>query len=226
MQSRLLLSGSALIAALCQRARIPNDIDYVVTGDFDAALMARTAREIVNIPDSRSSLELVWTQEIYEYTEVFPGLRAHIMDSVSMDAPQSFLVDFAFGDPLSTPPSPIHIADVGPVFAVAPESLFAWKVHALVQFGRYRWRPKDVYDLYVLWTEGHLNIHLLPEAIDLAFSSRGTQLDELDDFRAANDWGLAASGNRQWAAFTKAHNVTMSFQTIRTHLRTVLDQLL
>ena len=226
MRPRLLLSGSSLIAALCQRARVPNDIDYVVTGDFDAALMACTAHEIVGLPDASSALELVDTEVIYEYTEAFPGLRAHIIGRLSTGQPQPFLVDFAFGDPLSVPPRTIQVAQVGPVLAVAPESLFAWKVHALVQFGRYRWRPKDVYDLYVLWTEGHLNTRVLPETIDLAFSSRDTTLDELDDFRTADNWGLAAYGSKQWDAFAAAHSVSISFQAIRSHLRTALDDLL
>jgi hypothetical protein len=226
MRPRLLLSGSTLIAALCQHARIPNDIDYVVTGDFDAVLMAQTAHEIANVPDASGRLELVETEEIYEYTEAFPGLRAHLIGSLSTDEPQPFLVDFAFGDPLSVPPCAIHVAQVGSVLAVAPESLFAWKVHALVQFGPYRWRPKDVYDLYILWTEGHLNTRVLPEAIDLAFSSRDTTLDELDDFRKADNWGLAAYGPKHWAAFAAAYSVTTSFQAIRTELRTALDYLL
>ncbi len=226
MRPRLLLSGSTLIAALCQHARIPNDIDYVVTGDFDAALMARTAHEIVSLPDARGALKVAQIEEIYEYTEAFPGLRAHIVGSLSMGGTQPFLVDFAFGDPLSVPPRTIHIAHVGPVLAIAPESLFAWKVHAFVQFGPDRWRPKDVYDLYVLWTEGQLNTRVLPEAIDLAFSSRGATLDELDDFRMADDWGLAAYGPKHWAAFAAAYSVTISFQAIRTQLRTALDRLL
>jgi hypothetical protein len=226
MRPRLLLSGSTLIAALCEHARIPNDIDYVVTGDFDVGLMARTAYEIADLPDATSALECVETEGMFEYTDDFPGLRAYIAGSVSTDAVQEFLVDFAFGDPLSVPPRAIQVAQVGPVLAVAPESLFAWKVHALVQFGRYAWRPKDVYDLYVMWTEGHLNTHVLPEAIDLAFSSRDTTLDELDDFRTAGNWGLTAYDTKRWDAFATAYNVTMSFQAIRTELRTALDHLL
>jgi hypothetical protein len=225
LQPRLLLSGSSLIAALCQQARIPNDIDYVVTGDFDAELIIQTAYEIVSLHDTSDPLEIVRTERIYEYTELFPGLRAHVMDTSGVADPQSFLVDFAFGDPLSLPPRVIDIAQVGSILAVAPESLFAWKVHALVQFGPYRWRPKDVYDLYVLWTEGQLNTRVLPEAIDLAFSSRYTTLDELDEFRTDDDWGLGTDGRMQWAAFAATYNVTLDFQTIRTELRLVFDSL-
>jgi Nucleotidyl transferase AbiEii toxin, Type IV TA system len=226
MQPRLLLSGSTLIAALCEHARTPNDIDYVVTGEFDAELMARTAHEIVELPDTSPALKCEGTEELFEYTDDFPGLRAFISGRVSTDALQQFLVDFAFGDPLSVPPRAVQVAQVGSVLAVAPESLFAWKVHALVQFGRYAWRPKDVYDLYVMWTEGHLNTRVLPEAIDLAFSSRDTTLDELDDFRTANYWGLETYDTKRWAAFATAYSVTMSFQAIRTELRAALDRLL
>jgi len=71
-----------------------------------------------------------------------------------------------------------------------------------------------------------MNSRVLPEAIDLAFSSRDNTLDELDDFRMAEDWGLTAYGLKQWAIFAATYSVTMSLQAIRTQLRTALDYLL
>jgi hypothetical protein len=188
--------------------------------------MSQAAYEIVDLPDASAALKCEGTEELFEYTDEFPGLRAFISGRLSTGALDQFLVDFAFGDPLSVPPRTIQVAQVGPVLAVAPESLFAWKVHALVQFGRYAWRPKDVYDLYVLWTEGRLNTRVLPEAIDLAFSSRDTTLDELDNFRTDDDWGLAGFETERWDAFATAYGVTMSFQSLRMHVRAALDQLL
>ncbi len=226
LRSRLLLSGSTLIAAICAHARVPNDIDYVVTGAYEYEILALMMAEIAAIPDVGNDLRLRQIDEIVEYTEAFPGLRAELVGRDTDKMPRAFLVDLTFGDPLTVPPRAVAVPHVGSVLAVAPESLFAWKVHALVQFGPYCWRPKDIYDLYVLWREGGLNQLVLPEAIDIAFSSRGSTLDELDDFRMDDDWGLSDDGVERWNEFATMSNVELTFPTVRTEIRSVLDQLL
>ncbi len=67
---------------------------------------------------------------------------------------------------------------------------------------------------------------MLPEAIDIAFSSRGSTLDELDDFRMDDDWGLSDDGVERWNEFATMSNVELTFPTVRTEIRSVLDQLL
>jgi hypothetical protein len=226
LRDRFLLSGSTLIAALCPNGRIPKDIDYAVRGHYDASLMKRAIMQIVGTPDPHSQLQLQNVAEIFDYSDGFPGIRAELIELLPAYQLQEFQVDFAFGDPLTLEPRLIEIADIGAVLAVAPESLFAWKVHALVQFGPHAWRPKDIYDLHVLWEEGQLQIEDLPEAIDIAFSSRDSSLEELDAFRFDVDWGLLDNGIRQWNTFARTYNIQRSFWSFRSQIRTILNSLL
>ncbi len=226
LRSRLLLSGSTLIAAICPHARLPHDLDYVVTGTYDHEIMTRIITEIAATADAGPQLSLGRIDEIHEYTAAFPGVRVELVVLETGCAPRPLLVDFTFGDPLTVPPRPVIVPTVGSVLAIAPESLCAWKVHALVQFGPYGWRPKDVYDLHVLWTEGRLDLAVLPQAIDVAFSSRNSTLDELDDFLKNEDQGWMNYGVERWNEFATANQVPFTFPAIRTEIRTMLDRLL
>ncbi|MCU0493814.1 MAG: nucleotidyl transferase AbiEii/AbiGii toxin family protein [Chloroflexaceae bacterium] len=223
---RFLLSGSALIALHCPNARIPNDLDYVVTGAYDFDLMVQALAEIVVIPDPLSQFHLKGVVEINEYPTEFPGLRAEVSGSTATNEQHEFLIDFSYGDPLTVPPRRVNVADVGSVFTVALESLFAWKIHALVQFGPYDWRPKDIYDISIMWNEGRLYEEVLPHAIDIAFSSRGSTLDELDDFRFDNNWGVRDDDIARWNEFAQTYHVQHSFLSLRAEVRWILDELL
>jgi hypothetical protein len=223
---RLLLSGSTLIATLCADARVPQDIDYLVVGVFDRVEMTRTVKEIVAIPDDVCELRLIGTEQIFEYSDEFPGIRAELLATLRYGQARRLSVDFAFGDPLSTPPRALNIEQVGAVSAVASETLFAWKLHTLIQFGEDEWRPKDLYDMEVLSRQCDLDPDILREAIELAFSSRYSVLEELHAFRTQPDWGMDTLSQTNWQEFQHQYKVTSSIEAIRTPLRSLLDEIL
>jgi hypothetical protein len=177
-QTSWILRGSVLLNALIPEARPPVDVDYLVGGPFDPDATLALAQSLA--PITRSLI-------IWEETK-FPGLRVFADD---------LQVDFGFGDPLSTPPRPVEVAGLS-VLGCAPETLFAWKLHGLVEHGRGGWRAKDLFDLHLLWTRLALDRGQLKTAIDLAFSSRETPLSALEDFRSRADWGESRGGRRKW----------------------------
>lgn len=222
---RLILSGSFSLAARCEKARVPKDIDYLVLSDFDPDQMVGIVKDIAAIKDGEIFIELITPDLLFYYTE-FPGLRVHLAGQLADGARHEFVVDFAFNDPLSVDPTPISIPTVGDVRAIALETLFAWKLHGLVQFGPGGWRAKDLYDMDVLWSEGDLDRAVLREAMQLAFTSRGSSLDELYEFRTEPEWGLDDSGRAKWAAFEQEYAIDARFQVVRSRLRDALNHTL
>jgi hypothetical protein len=205
------LRGSIVTAVLCPGARAPNDVDYLAPGDastFDPAALERTVRALTDVERS----EVIWGETLT------PGLRVFVA---------GFQIDIAVGDPMCVPPRRLAIAGVGDVLACAPETLFGWKTHGLAEFGRGKWRAKDLYDLDLLWRHVALDRAATRAAIALAFSSRALPLSALDDFRTRPTWGQSFGGNRKWRALRKAHPQIADDQTVtRDRVRAALDELL
>jgi hypothetical protein len=244
----LILRGSLLLDAWCPgRARPPADVDYLVMapftvgGDtppgfglasspesFDAGRLAALAGAIAAMPDEGGPvLEIDRTELIWSETP-FPGLRAHVI-ARAPDGASPFRVDFGFGDPLSLPPRLAPIGAVGPVLGCAPETLFAWKLHGLVEFGRGRWRAKDLYDLDLLWAAVPLERDALGRAVELAFASRGLPLDALADFRERATWGTSRSGARKWQALRRGLPQGVALPPlldVRTRVRSAVEVIL
>jgi hypothetical protein len=224
----LILRGSLLLGAWCPgAARPPADVDYLVLGDHDEAGTARLAAAVAATPDDGGPhLALEGTEPIWAETP-FPGLRAHVV-GCDGDAATAFHVDFAFGDPLSQPPRATAIAGVGPVLGCAPETLFAWKLHGLVEFGRGRWRAKDLYDLDLIWRSVPLSLPALRPAVELAFASRALPLSALDDFRTLDAWGRSRSSARKWRGLARKlpAGAVPDFFAVRARLRGAIDTIL
>ncbi|HEY1011283.1 MAG TPA: nucleotidyl transferase AbiEii/AbiGii toxin family protein, partial [Herpetosiphonaceae bacterium] len=225
VRPHLLLSGSALLATLCPSARTPQDLDYVWGGRFDDGVTDEVLGAAKALLVDAAPLSLLEDEVIVDYDTDFPGVRLFVSFEPDETDIEEFTVDFTFNDPLTQEPRLVDVPGVGPTLAVAPESLFAWKVHALVQFG-WNWRPKDLYDLKVLWAEGGLDRSALPAAIDVAFSSRGSALDELDEFRFNEEWGVAQGRDRYWSMFLRQAQVEADFLEVRAEIRAMLDELL
>jgi hypothetical protein len=195
----LVLRGSLLLDALCPGARPPQDVDYLAPGPFDPGALERIARAVAATADPAGGPPLAFERAAVIFGETpWPGLRAFV--SGGGDVVQ---VDFASGDPLPEPPRPVAIAGAGPALACTAETLFGWKLHGLVEYGRGRWRPKDLFDLWLLRTRLPLATGPLRAAIDLAFASRGLPLAALDDLRTRPGWGQSRSGSRSWRAFAR-----------------------
>ncbi|WP_189001755.1 nucleotidyl transferase AbiEii/AbiGii toxin family protein [Deinococcus roseus] len=167
---------------------------------------------------------------IFEHSEIiwaetpFPGLRVFLKGTLPDQGAQTFQIDFAFGDPLVHPPVDVHVEGVGAVLSCLPEILVAWKLHGLTEFGRGRWRAKDLYDLAVL-SELNLNLQVLQAALPVAFTSRGDDPANLQDFCTRENWGCSTSGQRKWRSFLKKHQLQQNFLDARHKVRGVLKKM-
>lgn len=222
-KDRLVLRGSMLTSVLCPGSRRPVDLDYLVLGEFDVAAMLRLTEDVLFIHDPHTTMVLRHSEVIWGDTG-FPGLRVFLTGALEGGESQHFQIDFAFGDPLVHPPVPMQISDVGEVPCCLPEILYAWKLHGLAEFGRGRWRAKDLYDLRVLG-DLPLDLEVLNAALPVAFSSRGDDLQLLQDFYSRESWGCSISGQRKWRIFLRRHQRTADFLECRHHVRQWLSRL-
>jgi hypothetical protein len=156
--------------------------------------------------------EVIWAET------AFPGVRAWVQvdtdggersgagDPTSGGAGHSreLRIDVGFGDPMDPPPDwidyPAGAAGPARVLACRPETLLAWKTHGLFERGKGRWRPKDLFDIYLLAKYAPLDRSLLPRAIRLAFESRGDSI-ALASKLVAGDFGKSPWSLEKWARF-------------------------
>jgi Nucleotidyl transferase AbiEii toxin, Type IV TA system len=225
--SKLVLRGSILTRALCgSQSRAPQDVDYLLLEQpFNAQIIETLALEISRIPDHSTDLMLEHCKVIWADTP-YPGLRVNLIGRVNDFELQTLQVDFACDDPLSMPPRTLEIAGVGQVLTCAPETLFAWKLHGLVEFGRGRWKPKDLFDLDLL-SNLEFDQAELVSAINLAFSSRDMNIKELNDFRTRDSWGCSSrSGRTKWRSFQIKYGQDLDFLATRDRVRNTVNKIL
>ncbi len=226
--SKLVLRGSILTRALCDKnSRVPHDVDYLLLEQpFNAQTTEKLALEILRIPDQSTDLMLENSKIIWADTP-YPGLRVNLIGCVNDSELQTMQVDFACDDPLSMPPRMLAIDGVGQVLTCAPETLFAWKLHGLVEFGRGRWKPKDLFDLDVLLCSLEFDRIELVKAINLAFSSRAMNIKELDDFCTRETWGCSSrSGRTKWRVFQIKFGQELDFLETRDRVRNAVNKIL
>ncbi len=225
--SAWILRGSIVTAVLCPGARTPGDVDYLVPGDattFDPSAMEDAVRTVCDARDAETSFSLVSAEVIWGESKS-PGLRAHVRGDTGA-ALGRFQVDLAVGDPMCVPPVMLTIGGVGDVRAVAPETLFAWKLHGLAEFGPGKWRAKDLFDLDVLWRHAALDRGRTVAAVELAFASRDLGLAALDDFRTRPSWGLSRGGARKWRTLGRANPMCDELVATRDRVRAAVEDLL
>lgn len=221
----LALRGSLALNAWCGGGRAAADVDYLVPGPFDPAALSALAARVAAEPDAGTELRLARTEVIWGDTP-FPGLRAFVEGRATGGADAAFQVDFACGDPLTLAPAPLEVRGAGEVRACRPETLWAWKLHGLVEFGPGKWRAKDLYDLHLLGSRAALDEGALPEAVEVAFRSRGMDPAELHDFRTRDAWGCSGTNRRKWKAFGRRYGVDADFLTVRDAVRGRVERVL
>lgn len=218
------LRGSLVTRALCGQGRVPADVDYLVSGSYEPDALAARIAEVAQLADHDTRLTLTHTQAIWAETP-FPGLRAFLVGQHNGQE-QPFQVDFAFGDPMAQAPVTLILPEVGPVRTCPAETLWAWKLHGLVEFGPGKWRSKDLYDLSLLQTHVKLDLNVLPEVVALAFSSRQTPLSDLDELRTRESWGCSVSNGRKWRTFERRAGIQAEFLEVRNAVRTLVDDVM
>lgn len=208
------------------------DLDYIVQTDtFDAVALEATVRRLLEAK-ARSEIEAAvrFATDSMRVTPIwaetaFPGLRVVVPALLrGSDAPSELGIDLGFGDPMFAPVEDIAYQGVGPLRAVARETMIAWKIHGLVEWGRGRWRPKDLADLHVLLSEP-IDETVTSKALDLAFSSRKTELSALGDLLFRPSWGESTGRRKRWRSFCRAFPGTPEFGEAKGRVLALLDRL-
>lgn len=186
--------------------RAAADLDFAAT--FPHAVAATAARFVapltadagdeVNFTPDRCSTKGIWEQS------AFPGVRLTLA-AEAFGVTHTTTVDVGFGDPLAPAAGridyPMLVGPPAAVWAVHRATLIGWKLHGLAEWGRVRWRPKDLLDLWLLTGGYDPDPDELAEAIRVAFVSRGyvpaAARRTIDD---PTRWEAASA---RWSAFRR-----------------------
>jgi hypothetical protein len=137
----------------------------------------------------------------------FPGVRVSVRALTARGA-IDLTVDVGFGDPLVPAARRIDYPTLVPgeparVWAARPETMVGWKLHGLAE-RRDGWRPKDLYDLWLITGRMPLDPALLPEAIAVAFTSRGYATAGAPAVFGPGAWWATKAARRRWEGFADA----------------------
>ncbi|MFP2909414.1 nucleotidyl transferase AbiEii/AbiGii toxin family protein [Pyxidicoccus sp. 3LFB2] len=184
------------------------DLDFLARFPFDAADTVRRLEAVlrVEVEDGFSfgalRSEVIWAET------AFPGVRVFVETRLpGVDGAFELRIDTGFGDPMDPGPAWTEY-DVGEggtarVLACRPETLLGWKMHGLFERGKGRFRPKDLFDVYLLTRYAPLETALLPRALRLAFQSRGDSL-ELMERLMVGEFGRSPWSNEKWARYRQS----------------------
>jgi hypothetical protein len=187
---RLVLRGS-LVTRRFFPSRVCEDVDHLLSGG-SADELQRAATAVIAVADA-DPLEIVAREKLWPDTEL-PGHRVVFANGLQ--------VDIGFGDPITVAPERVTIEGAN-VLAVRPESMIAWKMHGLVEQGpRGRWRPKDLHDLF-LYASLDVDEAEVRKALEIAFSSRGTSLAQLEPMMTDATWGTTAEAAIAGSVFAR-----------------------
>ena len=206
---RLILRGSLLTQQWVPE-RPAADIDHVLEPEGTPAEARAIVDEVLAVEDEvplpEAAHEVIWANTPW------PGHRTKLGE---------LQIDVGSGDPLAVPPKRITVLGV-PVLAVRPETMFAWKVHGLVELGHGQWKGKDLHDIYLIDRACLLEDEALVASIALAFSSRQYALSLLDRFLYTEEWGRTRGSRRKWEAFQrkwKGPEKPAEFREVIVHVR-------
>ncbi|MBZ4421902.1 nucleotidyl transferase AbiEii/AbiGii toxin family protein [Myxococcus sp. RHSTA-1-4] len=185
------------------------DLDFLARFPFDAADTVRRLESVlrVEVEDGFSfgalRSEVIWAET------AFPGVRVFVETRLpGVEGTFELRIDTGFGDPMEPGPAwteyGVGEGGVARVLACRPETLLGWKVHGLFERGKGRFRPKDLFDVYLLTRYAPLDAALLPRALRLAFDSRGDSL-ELMTRLMEGEFGRSPWSNEKWARYRASH---------------------
>ncbi|WP_437712822.1 nucleotidyl transferase AbiEii/AbiGii toxin family protein [Sorangium sp. So ce448] len=192
------LRGSQLTASWVP-GRVAADLDFVLMGDWSLDRATRVVNQLLGssaLPAEGVVADLgvkawgIWLETPW------PGLRLELSRGE-----RRLQVDFGWGEVLGVAPRPFELEGFT-LPAVAPEVMFAWKVHSLVELGpRGRWHPKTLIDLVLLARHCTLDPAATKRCVESAFASREMSLSALDAFFTAEDWGSGRSSRHKWKKY-------------------------
>jgi hypothetical protein len=195
------LRGSQL-TALWVPGRVAADLDFVLLGEWSLARATSVIDGLLGttgLPASGVAADLGLEAHGIWLETPWPGLRLTLSR-----AAEQLQVDFGWGERLGVPPRPFELEGIM-VPSVAPEVMFGWKVHSLVELGpRGRWHPKTLIDLVLLARHCTLEPAATKRCIEYAFASRDLALSALDAFFNAPDWGSGRSSRHKWKKYAQS----------------------
>ncbi|WP_164014172.1 nucleotidyl transferase AbiEii/AbiGii toxin family protein [Pyxidicoccus trucidator] len=180
------------------------DLDFLARFPFDAADTVRRLEAVLRVAvEDGFSFGAMRSEVIWAET-AFPGVRVFVETRLpGVEGAFELRIDTGFGDPMDPGPAWTEY-DVGEgaarVLACRPETLLGWKMHGLFERGKGRFRPKDLFDVYLLTRYAPLETELLPNALRLAFQSRGDSL-ELMERLMVGEFGRSPWSNEKWARY-------------------------
>ena len=179
--SYVVVKGGMLISSLVGVAsRTTMDLDATICGfDLTHESAESAFREIIAIPsDDDWRFEFDRTEDIRE-TDDHPGIRVHLKAIYPpMEVPLA--IDVTTGDRIT--PAPVEydyplLFDEGTVRLIAYplETVLAEKLETVVSRGLANTRPRDFYDIHMLWTlcGKDCDIETLRKALDATCEKRG-----------------------------------------------------
>lgn len=220
------LRGGMLTSCYCAPVpRVVEDVDFLALLPFGAGgeeatrrLLSACAQDVgdgVVLDAAAAVTAVIWAET------AFPGVRARVPVRVE-GAAGVVQVDVGFGDPVVPEVEWLEYparAGAVRVQVVQPETLFGWKVHGLFERGYGQWRPKDLYDLWLLLRSGRLRAEWLPRCVEVAFASRGTPLSVAERF-LRGPFGRSKGSAARWLRFRRAG----SAEHIPERLTEVIDE--
>lgn len=215
------------------------DLDLVGTGEFSVEQTGRRFARL--LADSSVDDGVTFDRERFRVQGIWldtdaPGVR--LFASGEADGNEDdFSVDVTFGEPLVPAPKLGDYATLcrkrtARVWMCRPETIAGRKLHALMQMGMLRWRPKDLNDLRLLLGRVPMVPADLSEAIATSFASRGnTMADARAIFDRSSWWTMKTSWVR-WQEFVqraKGQDVPRDLARVVTEiaeqLRSILERL-
>jgi hypothetical protein len=207
---RLVLRGGMLMRHWFRPIPRPaNDLDLVCTAPFSVEETGRQFRQLlsdravddgVTFDTKRFRVDGIWLQ-----TD-FPGVRVFTAGAADGEEDQ-FTVDITFGEPMVPPPRlddyPTASNGIARIWMCRPETITGRKLHALLQMGMLRWRPKDLNDLRLLLDRVPMNEDELSEAIAASFASRGNTMAEARAIFGAGSWWNMKTSAVRWQEFVE-----------------------
>ncbi len=221
----------ALVGA---EAREAVDVDFLSLRRADAgetallvgAALAADRRDGVGFDFGSVRARTIWAET------AAPGVRIFVFATAGGEETE-VQIDVGFGDPLVPDAVPfVYDAVAGPVRlpACRPETLVAWKLHGLVEFGRRRHRAKDLYDLALLVSRVPLDEAMLVEAVLVAFWSHALPPSRVVAALEDPFWLETERSARAWEEFRASAPQHASaspldcFTTVRSALLPILGR--
>jgi hypothetical protein len=152
----------------------------------------------VRFDPARRRVEAIWEQTVHR------GLRFQVWGEFGDDE-GVVQVDLT-GGPAPTPPAvwgsmPTASGQVAALRVCRPEHVVGQKIQALWHMHEDRWRPKDLYDLYLLIDRMPLDPAILRAALDALMAEVGATREQARGVLGPGLWWSTKSASARWHDF-------------------------